>query len=116
MITKQLFDNVDASINQASTIHIIDCGQDMRWLLTVKSAGLNGVPKLFVEETPNGIDWIQLNNNDENGIFDYFLLDDNLISIRDSYFMGKAFRVRIESNGNTTGTINATLVVKTKSN
>ena len=116
MRTEILFNSIDASVSQASTPYYIDCGQDMRWMLTVKSTGLDGIPSLFVEETPNGSDWIPLNNNDEQGILDYFPLDDDLISIRDSYFMGKGFRVRIETNGNTTGTIDATLTVKTKSN
>ena len=115
MRTEILFNSIDASVSQTSTPYFIDCGQDMRWMLTVKSTGLNGIPRLFVEETPNGSDWIPLNNN-KQGKFNYFPLDDDLISIRDSYFMGKAFRVRIETNGNTSGTIDATLVVKTKSN
>ena len=114
MRTEVLFNNVNASLNQASTTYVVDCGQDMRWLLTMKSTGLDGTPKVFIEESPNGVDWIPLNNHSDN--LNYWLLDDNLITVRDSYFMGKAFRLRLEANGNTTGTIYADLIVKTKSN
>ena len=114
MRTEILFNNADASVNQSSIAYVIDCGQDMRWLLTMKSTGLDGIPKIFIEETPNGVDWIPLNNHSDG--LDHWLLDDNLITVRDSYFMGKAFRLRLEANGNTTGTIYADLVVKTKSN
>ena len=116
MRTENLLNNVDASTQQIGS-YTIDCGQDMRWLLMVKSTGLDGVPQLFLEESTNNIDWIALDNNDcDEGVINYFPLDDQLIHIRDSYFMGKSFRVRVEPNGNTTGTIYADLVVKTKSN
>ena len=116
MRTENLLNDVDASVSQASDPYIIDCGQDMRWLLFIKGDGLDGTPNVFVEESPNGLDWIPLNNNDCSGILNYFPLDDSIMTIRDSYFMGKAFRVRFEANGNTTGTIYADLIVKTKSN
>jgi hypothetical protein len=116
MRTENLLNNVDASVSQSSAPYAIDCGQDMRWLLFIKGDSLDGIPKIFIEESPNGLDWIPLNNNDCTGIFDYFPLDESVITIRDSYFMGKAFRVRFEANGNTTGTIYADLIIKTKSN
>ena len=115
MRTETLLNNADASATIVSTVYVVDCGQDMRWLLTVSSSGLDGTPKLFVEESPDGLVWIPLNNYDCDGVFDYFPLDDNLVTVRDSYFMGKAFRVRIEPEDNTTGSIDATLIVKTKS-
>jgi hypothetical protein len=116
MRTEILLNNVDASTQQIGAYQI-DCGQDMRWLLMIKSTGLDGIPQLFLEESSNNIDWIAIDNNDcSEGVINYFPLDDPLIHIRDSFFMGKSIRVRVEPNGNTTGTIYAELVVKTKSN
>lgn len=114
MRTELLFDNVDASVNQPSNVYYIESGKDMRWLLMMKSTGLNGTPKIYIEETPNGSDWIPLMNYADN--LDHWLLDDSLITVRDSYFMGKAFRLRLEANGNSAGTIYADLIVKSKSN
>ena len=111
-----LLDDVDASVQQIGSYQI-DCGQDMRWLLTIKSTGLDGTPKIYVEESNNNTDWVALDNNDmTEGVIDYFILDDPLVNIRDSFFMGKAIRIRFEPNDNTTGTVYAELVVKTKSN
>jgi hypothetical protein len=105
MRTEILLNNVDASTQQIGAYQI-DCGQ-----------GLDGIPQLFLEESSNNIDWIAIDNNDcSEGVINYFPLDDPLIHIRDSFFMGKSIRVRVEPNGNTTGTIYAELVVKTKSN
>lgn len=114
MRVQTFFDNIDATVNQTSPIFIIDCGQDMRWLLMIKSTGLIGTPKLFVEESVNNIDWVALDN--PKTLLNFFIIDDPLISIRDSYFMGKSFRVRLEANGATAGTISAEMAVKTKSN
>ena len=113
MRTEILLNNVDASVQQIGAYQI-DCGQDMRWILLVKSTGLDGTPELYLEESTNNVDWIALDNFCDN--LQYFPIDDNLITIRDSYFMGKSFRVRVEPNDNTTGTVYAELVVKTKSN
>jgi len=115
MRTELLLDNVDASVQQIGAYQV-DCGQDMRWLMTIKSTGLEGTPKIYVEESNNNTDWTALDNNDPGGILDYFLMDDPLIMIRDSYFMGKSIRIRVEPEDNTTGTIHADLVAKTKSN
>ena len=116
MRTEVLINDLDASVQQIGTYQV-DCGQDMRWLLTIKSTGLDGTPKIYVEESNNNADWVALDNNDcVEGVIDYFPLNDPLIMIRDSYFMGKSIRVRIEPEDNTTGTVHADLVVKTKSN
>ena len=114
MRTETLLNNADASTTIVSNIYVVESGKDMRWLLTVSSSGLDGTPQMFVEESPDGLVWIPLNNHIDG--FNYFPLDDNLVSVRDSYFMGKAFRIRIEPNDNTTGNIDATLIVKSKSN
>ena len=116
MRTEILINNEDASTQQIGSYQI-DCGQDMRWLLMIKTSGLDGTPKLYVEESSNGSDWVALDNNDcAEGVLDYFPCDDPLINIRDSFFMGKSIRLRFEPNDNTTGTVYAELVVKTKSN
>jgi hypothetical protein len=113
MRTELLLDDVDASVQQIGAYQI-DCGQDMRWLLMIKSTGLDGTPQLFLEESTNGSDWVTIANYADS--LNHWLIDDPLIHIRDSYFMGKSIRVRIEPNGNTTGTVYAEIVVKTKSN
>ena len=113
MRTEILLNNVDASVQQIGAYQI-DCGQDMRWLLMVKSESLDGTPKMFIEESSNNTDWVGIANYADK--LNHWLIDDPLIHIRDSYFMGKSIRVRIEPNGNTTGTVYAELVVKTKSN
>lgn len=113
MRTEVLLNNVDASITQIGAYQI-DCGQDMRWLLKVRATGLDGTPKIYVEETSDNIDWVALDNTKD--CIDYFPLDTNVVHIRDSYFMGKSIRVRIEPEDNTTGTVYSELVVKTKSN
>jgi hypothetical protein len=116
MRTEILIDNESANAQQIGE-YIIDCGQDMRWLLMIKTSGLDGTPKAYVEESSNGSDWVALDNNDcVEGVIDYFPVDDPLINIRDSYFMGKSIRLRFEPEDNTTGTIYAELIVKTKSN
>ena len=116
MRTEVLIDTKDASVQQIGAYQI-DCGQDMRWLLMIKTAGTDGTPRAYIEESSNGSDWVALDNNDiDEGVIDYFILDDPLVNIRDSFFMGKAIRIRFEPNDNTTGTVYAELVVKTKSN
>jgi hypothetical protein len=64
MRTEILLNNVDASTQQIGAYQI-DCGQDMRWLLMIKSSGLDGIPQLFLEESSNNIDWIAIDNNDK---------------------------------------------------
>jgi hypothetical protein len=115
MRTEILLNNADASATQIGSFQI-ESGQDMRWMLSIVSSGLDGIPRIYVEESADNITWDALDNNDPSGVLDYFPMDDNSISIRDSYFMGKSIRIRVEPNGNTTGLISAKLVVKTKSN
>ena len=116
MRTEFLLTDADASITQIGAYEI-DCGQDMRWLLTIKTTGLDGTPRAYIEESNNNTDWTPLDNNDcDEGVIDYFPISDELRMIRDSYFMGKSIRIRFEPMDNTTGTIYSDLVVKTKSN
>jgi hypothetical protein len=114
MRTEVLLNNVDASVQQIGTYQV-DCGQDMRWLLIIKSIGLDGTPRAYLEESINGSDWVAIVNNEINSQLDYFPINDPLESIRDSYFMGRYFRLRVEPQNNTTGTITAELGIKTKS-
>ena len=79
MRTEFLLTDADASITQIGAYEI-DCGQDMRWMLAINSSGLDGIPKIYVEETADNVDWMPLNNNDCEGILDYFPMDDDLIS------------------------------------
>ncbi len=113
MRTITLLNNADASTTQIGSYEI-DCGQDMRWLLKVKGTGLDGTPKVYVEDTTDNVEWLPLENSKD--CTDFFLLDSEFIHIRDSYFMGKSIRVRVEPEDNTTGTLDAEIVVKTKSN
>ena len=116
MRTEVLIDNEAANVQQIGSYQI-DCGQDMRWLLMIKTDSLDGTPRAYVEESSNGSDWVALDNNDSaEGVIDYFILDDPIVTIRDSFFMGKSIRLRFEPNDNTTGTVYAELIVKTKSN
>jgi hypothetical protein len=115
MKTVTLLTDADASTTQTGS-YLIDCGQDMRWLLTVVSSGLDGEPKIYVEESLDEISWLPRKNKKTTGTLDYFPMNTSIIGIEDSYFMGKFIRVRIEPNGNTTGLINAKIGVKTKSN
>ena len=110
-----LLNNADASITQLG-VYETDCGQDMRWSISVTSSGINGIPKIYIEESLDNTYWSARKNNTPNGILDYFLLDDIVVTIRDSYFMGKYIRIRVEPNGTTTGSVSAKLGVKTKSN
>lgn len=114
MITKKLYENQDATIPSISIQHQIDCGQDMRWLLQLKKEGTNGDPFLFIEESNDGQCWTNVPDlcNPDG---EYFIIDDSPYAIRDSYFMGKYIRLRIEPNNNTSGTITANLGIKTKS-
>lgn len=112
MRTHTFFNSVDASINQTSDVFRPDCGQDFRFLLQVTKSGTDGNPKLFIEESIDGTVWTCLTDTDE--LDDSFLLDQSPIGIKDSYFMGDFMRLRIEPNGNTTGTVTAKMGYKTK--
>lgn len=115
MRLKTLYENQDASVSSESLPYEIDCGQDMRWLLQVTKTNTNGNPHLFIEESLDGICWTNV-PDPCNTDGEYFLIDESPFAIRDSYFMGLYFRLRIEPNDNTSGTITAKLGVKTKSN
>lgn len=110
MRTFPFYTNQDASVDSTSPIYCPDCGQDMRWMIQIVLDGLDGTPCLIVEETLDESIWTPIAS------FDGIELNESPCSIKDSYFMGKCMRLRIEANDNTTGTVTALLGVKTKSN
>lgn len=109
-----IWTNVDASTTQISSSIEIDCGQDMRYLIQLTKAGADGDPQLYLEESLDDDVWTTIPNYEATT--EFFLLDDDIVSIRDSYFMGKYIRLRSEPNGTATGTLSAKIGIKTKSN
>tara|TARA_R110000822_G_scaffold142148_4_gene280141 strand:- start:2603 stop:2962 length:360 start_codon:yes stop_codon:yes gene_type:complete len=117
MRSTTLLTNVDASVQQISA----DLNFDQRaaWKVYITSSGLDGTPQLFIEDnTSPGIntaptgDWTIVCNPCDT-VTDSFPIDDTVITIEKNDFKSNWFRVRIEPNGNTTGTINVTLSYKT---
>ena len=112
-----LLDNVDASTQQISTHVNLD--QRAAWKLFITSSGLDGEPQLFIEDNntsskcvePTG-DWNIICNPCDT-VTDSFPIDDDTITIEKNSFKSNWMRVRIEPNGNTTGTITVTLSYKT---
>lgn len=110
MRTLLLFDNVDATINQTSTV--IDFGeQDARFLIQVTKTNCNKNPRIIVEESIDQSVWTAM--EDTETWRPYTDITETL-SIKDNYFMGKYFRIRLEPNTNTTGTVWAKIGYKTK--
>ena len=105
MRTQILFDNVDASIEHTVNIPI-PCEQDMRFLIQLTKDSTDGNPRLYIEESIDNITWTVLCN--------YFEIITTPIGIKDNYFMGKYFRVRLVPNGTTTGTVYGIIGYKTK--
>ena len=112
MIVEEIWDNVDASSQQISSPVVIGCGQDARILIQITRDNTDGDPKVFLEETVNDTIWSCVPNYLETD--QGFPIDEDVVAIRDSYFMGKSIRLRLEPNGNTTGTISAMVAIKTK--
>jgi hypothetical protein len=112
-----LLDNVDASIQQISS-HV-NFDQRVAWKLFITTTGLDASPELFIEcnntsskcFAPVG-DWTIVCNQC-NTLTDSFPLDDDVITIEKNDFKSNWFRVRVEPNGNTTGTIHVSLSYKT---
>lgn len=111
MRTQLLFDDVDASVTQTSGFvdDIFNDGQlNQRgeFMIQVTRAGLDGTPRLFLEWSidNNASVWSTIQNPETDE--DYFELDDD-IGIIDDRIMAKWFRLRLEPNDNTTGTVRA---------
>jgi hypothetical protein len=111
MRTDTLFSSVDAGSNQTSTVIEPECGQRMEWLLQLTSTGLDGNPLLVIEYSLDNSTWTPLFNPYE--ALYTFLLDEFPYAVKDDRMNGKYIRIRLETNGNTTGTISALLGVKT---
>ena len=116
MRTVILLDDVDASLQQVSS-HI-NFDQRSEWKLFIKSANLDGEPKLFIESNnsksecvePIG-DWTVF-CNPLNLIDGSFPINDELITIEKKDFKSNWFRLRLEPNGNTIGNVAIELVYK----
>ena len=115
MRTPTILNNSDASIQIIS--EYINFEQRASWKLFIESTGLDGIPKLFIQEASTKsdlippIDWtIYKNNCSVDGSYN---LNDILVTIEKNDFKSNWFRVLIEPNGNTTGTISARVSYKT---
>ncbi len=115
MRNKTLLDNVSAGVQQISDPLNLEKRTD--WELIIESSGLDGVPRLFIERgfnagkcNPLPTEWrvLQSGCNDEG----YFPIDDDTIQILKDGFTANWFRVRVETNGNTTGNITVTIHYK----
>lgn len=111
MRTEVLLNAVDASANQTS--NTINFEQRAEWLLQLSKSGTDGTPNLIIEFTIDnaaGV-WTPLQNPET--LLYVFPLDDSPLAVRDDRLQGKFFRIRIEPNDNTTGTVTADLGYKT---
>ena len=113
MRIQTLLDDVPAQFAHISIPYEVDCGQDMRFLIQVKKTGTDGDVQLYLEESLDFVVWTPIPNYQDTTQF--FLIDEDEVGLRDSYFMGKYLRVRLEPNGTTTGTVDVKLGTKTKS-
>lgn len=113
MKTQLLFDNVAA--NQAQTSSEVPFEQRSEWMLYVSKSGTDGNPNLIIEysvdNNPGAGDWAAVINPET--LTTLFPLDDSPIAIIDDRLQGKYFRIRLEPNGTTTGTVKADLGFKT---
>ncbi len=112
MRTHVFFSDVNAATPQTSGVFEVDCGQDLRFLIQLTKSGTDGDPRLFIEESVDGVVWTSMLNPVTCDSF--FELNSSPIGIKDSYFMGFFMRLRLESNNNTTGTVSAKMGYKTK--
>ena len=111
-----LLNNVAADVQQITAE--VNMDQRTQWKVYINTAGLDGRPQLFIEdnnspsknETPTG-NWTPICNTCSD--IDYFTLDDTVITIEKKDFKANWFRIRVEANDNTTGTINVSLSYKT---
>ena len=116
MRTEILFSNIDAS--QPATSGTVHIDQRVQWHLTVEKTGTDGDPNVFIEQAFNGggqlpqpSDWYPLPNVCEAG--GGFAIDDTIVGIEKNSLKGNWFRIRVEPNGTTTGTLDALFAYKT---
>lgn len=111
-----ILDNVDASVQQISVSTNLEQRTD--WKLFITSTGLDGTPHIYIEEIAEGgkctpaptTGYTIICNPFDNT--DYFAIDDDSITIEKKDFKSNWFRVRIEPNDNTTGSITVKLAYK----
>jgi hypothetical protein len=118
MRTQIVFDNVDAS--SATTVSIPftspleklnENTQDVRFLLQCSKSGTDGNPRIIIEESIDNNIWTALEDTETWN--PYTELED-VLGIKDNYFMAKYMRIRLEPNGTTTGTVYGIIGYKTK--
>ena len=118
MRTKLLLNNADASVNQTSDPVQLD--QRVEWLLEMVKTGTDGNPKVYIEQGFNHggmynpappTDWFVIAN--KCLATGEFIIDDSPYSIESRNLKGNWFRMRLEPNGTTTGTLNALFAYKT---
>lgn len=110
-----LLDNVNSGIQQISSAKNLE--RHTEWVLRVSSVGLDGIPNLFIEEGFNGgkclpepTDFSVLPFKcDGTGTFE---ITESEIKIRSKQFLANWFRIRVEPNGNTSGTMTVILSYK----
>lgn len=110
MRTLLLFDNVDASVDAISVV-IDFLEQDARFIIQATKTGTNGSPRIIVEESIDQTVWTAMEDTET---WNPYTEITETTAIKDNYFMGKYFRVRLEANGTTTGTVWAKIGYKTK--
>lgn len=112
-----LLDNIDASIQAISSE--VSFWQRIEWKVFIQSTGLDGTPRLFIEEAttkskcifPVAQDWtIYQNKCSASYGFD---IDEDLVTIEKKDFKSNWFRVRFEPNDNTTGNTTVRISYKT---
>ena len=110
-----LLDNVNSGIQQISIAKNLE--RHTEWVLRVSSVGLDGIPNLFIEEGFNGGKCLPEPTEfsvlpfkcDGTGTFE---ITESEIKIRSKQFLANWFRIRVEPNGNTSGTMTVILSYK----
>lgn len=108
MKTLKLFENIDATQDMDSAS--LDVEKRMEWMLSCRAVGTDLVERIIIEYSvdPAGQIWDALIN--PATCTKYFLFDENgELAVKDDRLQGKFFRIRLDSNGNTGGTVSATL-------
>jgi len=115
--SKKIFaNNHDASLDEVfeSRSQCLNYG----WFLEIKKTGTDGNPKVLIEQSQNGVDYVPYIDKDicsdviEDG---FVLINEDVFAITDEFFHGNYYRVSYFANGTTTGTIDIALNDKIRS-
>lgn len=101
----KLLNNVDATnaiIGESECITL-----NYAWSIEIIKDNCNGNPKIFIQHSNDNTNWADYVSDDEA-----VLIDDSPFIIIDEFFPSRNIRLRLEPNGNTTGTITALLSLK----